>query len=105
MKTVIEMAREAGFMKTVQGGAEVSMASMDCLERFADLVRADEREKYKWDIHSCGPTCKRYACVAMREAVEAEREACERACEDIDAWNMDDPASTAVAAIRARGQA
>lgn len=44
MKTVIEMAREAGYMKTVQGGAEVSMASMDCLERFAELVRADERE-------------------------------------------------------------
>ena len=41
MKTVIEMAREAGYMKTVQGGAEVSMASMDCLERFAELVRAD----------------------------------------------------------------
>lgn len=44
MKTVIEMAREAGFMKTVQGGAEVSMASMDCLERFAELVRSAERE-------------------------------------------------------------
>ena len=44
MKTVIEMAREAGFMKTVQGGAEVSMASMDCLVRFAELVRADERK-------------------------------------------------------------
>ena len=44
MKTVIEMAREAGYVKTVQGGAEISMASMDCLERFAELVRADERE-------------------------------------------------------------
>ena len=54
MKTVIEMAREAGYMKTVQGGAEVSMASMDCLERFAELVRAD----------------------AIADAVEREREAC-----------------------------
>ena len=44
MKTVIEMARESGYVKTVQGGAEVSMASMDCLERFAELIRADERE-------------------------------------------------------------
>ena len=44
MKTVIEMAREAGFMKTVQGGAEVSMASIDCLERFAALVAEKERE-------------------------------------------------------------
>jgi hypothetical protein len=45
------------------------------LKAFEALVRADEQEKYKWDVHSCGPTCKRYACVAMREAVEAEREA------------------------------
>jgi hypothetical protein len=68
MKTVIEMAREAGLV----GGPVYARG----LERFAELVRADEREKYKWDIHSCGPTCQRYACVAMREAVEAEREAC-----------------------------
>jgi hypothetical protein len=46
------------------------------LKDFEALVRADEREQYKWDIHSCGPTCKRYACVAMREAIEAERKAC-----------------------------
>ena len=51
-------------------------------QRFEDEIRADEREKYKWDIHSCGPTCKRYACVAMREAIEAEREACAQLCED-----------------------
>jgi len=61
MKTVIEMAREAGYMRTVHGGAEVSMASMDCLERFAELVRADERKqcaektgefaKKWWKIH------------------------------------------------------
>lgn len=36
---------------------------------------ATEQERLKWDIHSCGPTCKRYACVATREAVQAEREA------------------------------
>ena len=34
-----------------------------------------------------------------------EREACAKVCEDLDAWNMDDPASTAVTAIRARGEA
>jgi hypothetical protein len=70
MKTVIEMAREAG-----------DVLNKEWLERFAELVRADEREKYKWDVHSCGPTCKRYACVAMREAVESEREACAKVCE------------------------
>jgi hypothetical protein len=38
-------------------------------------------------------------------AIEQEREACAKLCEDLDAWNMDDPASTAAKAIRARGQA
>jgi hypothetical protein len=32
----------------------------------------------------------------------AEREECAKVCEDLDAWNMDDPASTAAKAIRAR---
>jgi hypothetical protein len=56
-------------------GAFVRASAQD-LERFATLVRADQDEKYKWDIHSCGPTCTKAACVAMREAVLAEREAC-----------------------------
>lgn len=50
-KDIIAMAREAGYMKTVHGGAEVSMASMDCLERFAALVAAAERE-------ACAKECK-----------------------------------------------
>jgi hypothetical protein len=58
---------------------------MEKVKAFEALVRADEQEKYKWDIHSCGPTCKRYACVAMREAVEAEREACAKLC---DGWDF-----------------
>ena len=64
-KTVIEMAEEAGLM-----GKPVFR---DGLERFAALVRADERE------------------------------ACAKVCEDLDAWVMDDPGSTAAKAIRARG--
>jgi hypothetical protein len=35
-------------------------------------------------------------------AIEHEREACAKVCEDLDAWNMDDPAFTAAEAIRAR---
>jgi hypothetical protein len=35
-------------------------------------------------------------------AIEHEREACAKVCEDLDAWNMDDPSSTAAKAIRAR---
>lgn len=73
MKTVIEMARES-WMDTYGLGKD-HISFVEALERFAELVRADEREKYKWDIHSCGPNCTKAACVAMREAVEAEREA------------------------------
>ena len=78
MKTVIEMAREAGICTWLKPPEDVT----ERLERFAELVRADEREKYKWDIHSCGPICGRYACVAVREAVAAEREACAKVCDD-----------------------
>ena len=38
MKTVIEMAREAGIRDCTCNG------TLGCLERFAELVRADERE-------------------------------------------------------------
>ena len=41
----------------------------------------------------------------VKLAIEHEREECAKVCEDLDAWNMDDPASTAAEAIRARGQA
>jgi hypothetical protein len=34
---------------------------------------------------------------------QQEREACAKVCEDLDAWNMDNPASTAIKAIRAMG--
>ena len=36
---------------------------------------------------------------------EQEREACVKAIEDQIGWDMDDPESTAIKAIRARGQA
>ena len=47
MKTIIEMAKEAGFMVIDEGDAETG-AWYECfteeIERFAELVRADERE-------------------------------------------------------------
>ena len=42
MKTVIEMAREAGWLEEV--GDELPCTGSMNLERFAELVRADERE-------------------------------------------------------------
>lgn len=82
MKTVIEMAREAGLV----GGPVYARG----LEHFAELVRADQDEKYKWDVHSCGPTCTKAACVAMREAVKAEREACANVCKQQSLLQLDE---------------
>lgn len=107
MKTVIELAREAGAIRIHKSPKEFALVGNEAIERFAELVRADERnswpaemeamerqvniltdalheerERTKWDVHSCGPTCKRYACVATREAVAAEREACAQLVDD-----------------------
>lgn len=104
MKTVIEMAHEAGIEFTYDPTAYPPKAFVECwaeeLESFADLVRADEAEKYKWDVHSCGPTCTKAACVAVREAVKAEREA---ACDIVD-YELDSNghAEAIKIAIRAR---
>ena len=80
MRDTIDMAREALVVPYIVGPTNAEY--LERLKAFEALVRADQDEKYKWDIHSCGPTCKRYACVAMREAVEAEREAIS------DEWSM-----------------
>jgi hypothetical protein len=106
MRDTIELAREAGF-ETKRDMVFVDATEITpTLKAFEALVRADQDEKYKWDIHSCGPTCKRYACVAMREAVEAEREACAKACDELHwTWHMGDNSGPkdCAAAIRARG--
>ena len=39
----------------------------------------------------------------LAAAVAAEREACAKVCEDLPAFDMDDPGSSAAKAIRARG--
>lgn len=73
------MVREAGINDSYELGYYY-----EPLKRFEALVRADEAAKYTWDVHSCGPTCTKAACVAMREAVEAERKACEALYEHED---------------------
>lgn len=107
---IIRMAEEAG---------AIHYWHLSKLERFATLIASAERDKHKWDIHSCSPTCNRYACVATREAVLAEREACAKICVD-ESWRLKKIAfehenlqanSAAIRAsilaemIRARGQA
>lgn len=108
MRDTIDMAREAGFPMAWISENDGGVIRWKDIKAFEALVRADEQEKYKWDIHSCGPTCKRYACVAMREAVEAEREACAKVCDDraleYDGLSAEQNASEKLAAaIRARG--
>ena len=44
MKTIIELAREAGFTELEFYGNKLGTNPTECFERFAALVRADERE-------------------------------------------------------------
>ena len=91
---IVRMAREAG----VYSGAN-EMVFAASLERFAALVEAHvnakEKERQRYDIHSCGPDCDRYICVAVRN----EREACAKVCDYMGTTQGKYLAS----AIRARG--
>ncbi len=99
MKSTIDMMREACDKDKVDAWQnDFWTITQEELERLVVLVRADEAAKYTWDVHSCGPTCTKAACVAMREAVEAEREALLDLVDDYAKNNTD-----LKAAIRARG--
>ena len=100
-RTIMEMARQVGYPIQHEEWRKAT-------EEFAELVRADEAEKYKWDVHSCGPTCAKVSCVAMRKAVEAEREACAMVCDHMAVRYEDMRGAaleSAAESIRLRGQA
>lgn len=60
----------------------------------------DENREYKsWHVST------QHLMTLVERVVAEEREAIAQMIEDLDAWDMDDPASTAAEAIRARGQA
>jgi len=88
---IIRMARDAGL-----GEITVGVWS-EYLERFADLIK---QHLYYDSIHTCHAECQRPACVAVREAVKAEREAC---AEMVESMNVQHPKYIA-AAIRERGE-
>jgi hypothetical protein len=94
---IIQMAREVGirFRRDVFHSGYCDGVHGDELEAFAKLVA-------KHTLANIDPS----SFMSWQEGYEAgkqtEREACAKVCEDIYAWNMDDPASTAVTAIRAR---
>ena len=83
---IIRMAREAKiWLQDLHYGYEkIDEHLVDGLERFAALVEAHvnakEKERQRYDIHSCGPDCDRYICVAIRK----EREAWAKVCDYMD---------------------
>jgi hypothetical protein len=96
---IIRMAQQTGW----DFGWEMTVEHV-C--EFAALVAAAEREAIKWNsIHSCHADCQNPACVIVREAVAAEREACAKV---LDRMAENDKLSNyfkvAALAIRARGQ-
>lgn len=93
MKTVIEMAMEAG-------GTVMAVYSPD-LERFAALVAAPLQERIQ-DLYKQLNEAERELDSQYKLGTEVEREACAKVCDD---WpnGRDDVYSIGVA-IRARGQ-
>jgi hypothetical protein len=90
---IIRMAREANVWIV---GRDPYPAQ---LERFAKAI--EQHLSYD-SIHTCHDKCQRPACVAVREAVRAEREACAKVCDD---WpNGRDDVYSIGEAIRARGE-
>jgi hypothetical protein len=74
---IIKMAREADAEITnyinYVFDENVVLFGVDQLERFAALIE----QHLSYDgIHTCHAECQRPACVAVREAVKAERETC-----------------------------
>jgi hypothetical protein len=92
MRDTIDMAREAG-----DDWDSTLSTDKEFLKRFADLVRADEREEFqRW-----------FDAVTAQHKAEilAEREACAKVCEELHwHWHMGDNSGPkeCAAAIRAR---
>jgi hypothetical protein len=81
MRDTIDMAREAGAM----------------------IYNSPHDPKKLIDIMFTPEQLKAFEALVRADAIADEREACAKVCEDLEAWNMDDPGSSAAKAIRARG--
>ena len=94
MKTIIDMARKAGGLGFVHDAGDAPIKwqfTPKELERFAALIRADERKK--WEDQTD---------VEIHEAILDEREACAQLCDRFANRMM--TAEECADAIRARGQ-
>ena len=100
---ILALAREAGILHAHDSEGHwdglTDEEVVDSLPRFRqELEYADKRiveilapfaalvaEHMRYDgIHSCHSECQRPACVAMREAVQAERKACAELADSMD---------------------
>ena len=107
---IIRMAQEAGgHIAELPNGDAWVFSEEEQLYRFANLIE----QHLSYDgIHMCHGYCQRPACV--REAMQWEREACAKLCEDIERrkWEMlvnggkieKVGAKDCAEAIRARGE-
>lgn len=91
---ILRIARDSGMELYGLGRDRTNFVFI--LERFAKLI--EQHLSYD-SIHTCHAECQRPACVAVREAVKAEREAC---AEMVEGMNVQHPKYIA-AAIRERG--
>jgi len=87
---IIRMAQEA---EGIQFNYRPSEEFVCFAERFAALIA---QHLYYDGIHTCHDECPRPACVAVREAVKAEREECAKRLEAVGCDHC-------AANIRARG--
>jgi len=95
-KTITEMAREAGMVyrkfEDEFANANTDGVDLETIERFAELVRVDERNRTwtqeNWTDYE-------------RNIAAAEREACAKVCDD----SVEYAGSELARQIRARGQA
>jgi hypothetical protein len=86
---ITEMARKAGFESNSLGMTYTSGRLPELLERFADLIRADERNKLAaWMIAQGYATGHGDTIDGLLEELrwqvrESEREACAKVCEEV----------------------
>jgi hypothetical protein len=108
VRSTIDMAREAGLRSAVLlqiYGTEAALCDSEIeelrqIERFAALVRADEREAWE---RVCDQHLRHIAKLKRQHkaGILAEREACAKLCDD----SVEYAGGTLAQAIRARGQA
>jgi hypothetical protein len=94
---IILIAKDAGLLRGGDGWTEPHRWGITEIERFAALI--EQHLSYD-SIHTCHAECQRPACVAVREALKAEREVC---AEMVAGMDVQHPKYIA-AAIRERGE-